>query len=119
MLRAHLAKQQCRRPAKYLARWHVLYRDERGQVHGDIQVQAVHADLGVIDAWCPARGGVDRFTIAGLARVADAETGARIDLEAWLRRPHRAAVRSAARPLTLRPRRRTSQSEPCGALATA
>jgi hypothetical protein len=84
------------RPASYLARWHVLYRDERGQVHGDIQVQAVHADLGVIDAWCPARGGIDRFTIAGFARVADAETGERVDVQAWLEAPPRARKRKLA-----------------------
>jgi hypothetical protein len=84
VLRAHLAKQQCRRPAKYLARWHVLYRDERGQVHGDIQVQAVHADLGVVDAWCPARGGVDRLELSGFARISDADSGERLNLQAWL-----------------------------------
>lgn len=78
------------RPSSYLARWHVVYRDARGLVHGDIQVQGVHTDLGVIDAWCRARGGVDRFAIDGFARIADADTGERIDVQEWLARPRRA-----------------------------
>lgn len=84
------------RPAAYLARWHVLYRDARVLVHGDIQVQAVHANLGVIDAWCEARGGVDRFALSGFARVADAETGDRVDVQTWLEAPPRARKRKLA-----------------------
>lgn len=85
------------RPAAYLATWHVLYRDARGQVHGDIQVQAVHADLGVIDAWCEARGGVDRFAISGFARVTDTRSGRLVDLKAWLKRRARHTMRGASR----------------------
>jgi hypothetical protein len=76
------------RPASYLARWHVLYRDDRGQVHCEIQVQCVDADLGIIDAWCEARSGMDRFALSGFARVVDDKSGQKIDLAEWLGRRH-------------------------------
>lgn len=106
------------RPASYLARWHVLYRDARGQLHSDLQVQAVHAELGFIDAWCEARRGVDRFALSGFARVADAESGERVDLQTWLTRAVRTSV---AVPATLTdgagacPRGRSRRQEVCRA----
>jgi len=83
------ARGRSSRPASYLARWRVLYRDERGQVHGDVQVQAVHAELGVIDAWCETRGGVDRFSLSGLTRVVDADSGRPVDVQKWVGKPQR------------------------------
>jgi hypothetical protein len=75
-----------------LARWHVHYADDRGRIHGVIQVQSIAQDLMTLEAWCEARGGISRFELAGLLRVADAESGVRIDLQAWLRRARRSGL---------------------------
>ncbi len=77
----------CSRPAAYLARWHVLYRDARGQFNGELQVQAVHPELGALDAWCRIRGGIARFECAGFVRVTDERSGYPVDLLGWLEKP--------------------------------
>ena len=79
------SRQPSTAPTRWLARWHVHYRDFNGETTERIvRVVAVQPRLENLQVWCELRSAERTLKFAGLKRVADAETGEIIDMRDWL-----------------------------------
>lgn len=83
-------------PRRYVARWHVRYADEAGQLSGVVQVLKAYPKLQRLDVWCEWRRQVRSLRFDGFSRIDDAETFKPVDLAKWLCRRRDADARSAA-----------------------
>jgi len=84
-------------PARWIARWKIIYRDADGvATERIVRITAVRPRLERLEVWCEMRLDARTLTFDGLVAAEDAVTCTPIDFEQWLKETRRTVRKPAA-----------------------